>query len=514
MVFALLAVNHLILFTYISVIYPCFLSPLRRLARPKWYLLRIIQSRFIRRETQGQLLLEVAEETQNNGILRLGEIFNERLLLTDIHLISDLLVQHPYDFMKPDNTRDFMRHFLGDGLIIIEGERHKLLRKNTLKAFGFRQIRDLYPIMWTKAMALASTIGNTIGNKNDGCRLEMNDWASKVTLDVIGIAGLGHDFNLLANAEDALVKSYEAVTGDHMLLYFLMSMWLSFDFVKALPWKKNRIFMENTAQMKSICQRLIQEKRDVLSHNLHDHPDLLSQLIQTDSFTNEELADQLLTILVAGHDTTSASLTWACHLLTQHPEWKQALQKEIRDADLPSSTEALTNESAESLARRLENLPVLNGVLQETLRLYPTVPVTNRVAVCNTTLGTQFIPKGTEILISPWVINRSSALWSADGRKASDFDPQRWIDEKGRPNNHGGADTNYAIQTFLHGPRSCLGQGFTKAELRCLLAIMALHFDWELAMEARDVIPAGAITIRPLNGLYLQVNRAGIPKNI
>jgi cytochrome P450 len=218
-----------------------------------------------------------------------------------------------------------------------------------------------------------------------------------------------------------------------------------------------------------------------------------------------------LTDLYRRHDTTSASLAWACHLLTQHPKWKKALQNEVRNAGLPSSTEHATKESAESLARRLENLPVLNGVLQETLRLYPTVPVTNRVAVCNTTLGTQFIPKGTEILISPWVINRSPALWSADGRKASDFDPQRWIDVEGRPNNHGGADTNYAIQTFLHGPRSCLGQGFTKAELRCLLAIMALHFDWELTMDVRDVIPAGAITIRPLNGLHLLVNRIDIP---
>lgn len=162
-------------------------------------------------------------------------------------------------------------------------------------------------------------------------------------------------------------------------------------------------------------------------------------------------------------------------------------------------------EAADDIARRLENLPVLNGVLHETLRLYPTVPVTNRVAICDTTLGGQRIPKGTEILISPWVINRSPALWGADGREAGAFDPQRWIDQDGRPNNHGGAGTNYAIQTFLHGPRSCLGQGFTKAELRCLLAAMAIRFDWTLDMNVNDVIPAGAISIRPLNGLHLQV---------
>lgn len=205
------------------------------------------------------------------------------------------------------------------------------------------------------------------------------------------------------------------------------------------------------------------------------------------------------------HDTTSASFAWACHFLTQHPQWKQALQREVREADLTPLFNDTTGEAADNIARCLEGLPILNGVLQETLRLFPTVPVTNRVAICDTTLGGHPIPKGTEILISPWVINRSSTLWGADGRNAQAFDPQRWIDQDGRPNNHGGADTNYAIQTFLHGPRSCLGSGFAKAELRCLLAAFAMRFDWTLDMDVNKVIPAGAITIRPMHGLHLQV---------
>lgn len=268
----------------------------------QWYLQRIIYSRFIRRDTQGQLLFEIAEETQNSGIIRLGEVFQERLLLTEANLVAELLVNHPYDFTKPENTRNFMRHFLGDGLIIMEGERHKFLRKNTLQAFGFRQIRNLYPIMWKKAQALVEAIDQTVCEK-DGSgsgRLEMMDWASKVTLDVIGIAGLGYDFHLLANAEDPLVKSYEQVTGDHMLLYFVMSMWLSFDFVQLLPWNKNVVFKENSANMKNICQRLIKEKRDSLLQDPDGQVDLLSQLIKTESFSNDELADQLLTFLIAG----------------------------------------------------------------------------------------------------------------------------------------------------------------------------------------------------------------------
>lgn len=242
----------------------------------------------------------MAEETRNSGILRLGELFTERLLLTETSIVADLLVHHPYDFMKPENTRNFMRHFLGDGLVIIEGDKHKFLRKNTLQAFGFRQIRNLYPTMWTKALALVDAIDQTVCQKDGSGRLEMMDWASKVTLDVIGIAGLGHDFNSLVSTEDALVKSYKEVTGDHMLLYFVMSMWLSFEFVQLLPWHKNVVFKENTTQMKTICQRLIREKKDAIRQDPDGQVDLLSHLIKTESFSNNELADQLLTFLVAG----------------------------------------------------------------------------------------------------------------------------------------------------------------------------------------------------------------------
>lgn len=242
----------------------------------------------------------MAEETPNSGILRLNEIFTERLLLTEPSLVADVLVHHPYDFMKPENTRNFMRHFLGDGLIIMEGERHKILRKNTLQAFGFRQIRNMYPTMWMKALALVDAIEEKVDPNDDSSRIEMMHWASKVTLDVIGVAGLGHDFNLLANAEDTLVKSYEATTGNHMLLYFLMSMWLSFEFVQRLPWQKNVTFKENTKQMRSICHRLISEKKNSLRHEPDAQVDVLAHLIMGNNFSDDELADQLLTFLVAG----------------------------------------------------------------------------------------------------------------------------------------------------------------------------------------------------------------------
>lgn len=153
------------------------------------------------------------------------------------------------------------------------------------------------------------------------------------------------------------------------------------------------------------------------------------------------------------------------------------------------------------LAAILEPLPILNGIMNETLRLYPTVPLTLRQAVRDSNLGGQIIPKGVTVVISMWQINRSPEIWGPD---AGEFRPERWI-TGGKPNSNGGANSNYEFSTFLHGPRSCIGQGFAKAEMRCLLASMIRTFSWDLAMDESKIIPKGAITIKPNNGLLLKL---------
>lgn len=158
------------------------------------------------------------------------------------------------------------------------------------------------------------------------------------------------------------------------------------------------------------------------------------------------------------------------------------------------------------IARTLESLPYLNGVCNETLRLYPTVPVTMRIAIRDSTILGKPIPRGTEVLISPWAINRNPKLWGPD---ADAFKPERWIDvgEDGtqKPNNSGGVDSNYCQLTFLHGPRSCIGQNFAKAELRCLIAAFVKAFEWEMIDPQEEIIPAGVITIKPKSGLHLKL---------
>lgn len=206
------------------------------------------------------------------------------------------------------------------------------------------------------------------------------------------------------------------------------------------------------------------------------------------------------TYLEPSHETTSSVFTWGTHLLATHPEAQKRLREEIR-ANIPSLEAAKA--PGFDLAGVLENLPFLAAVCNELLRLYPSVPTTVRTAVRDTSVLGTFIPAGTRLWLSPWGINRSPHLW---GPNAQDFVPERWIDvETGRTNNNGGVSSNYANLTFLHGPRSCIGERFAKSELRALIAAFVGTFNIEMADPSEVPLVAGAITTKPKDGMRLRL---------
>ena len=133
------------------------------------------------------------------------------------------------------------------------------------------------------------------------------------------------------------------------------------------------------------------------------------------------------------------------------------------------------------------------------------MPVIARTNITDCTILGEQIPAGTRLLIAPWVVNRDPKLW---GHDATEYKPERWIDpHTGKLNNIGGASTNYAMMTFIHGPRSCIGHGFAKAELRCLVAAFVGHYAFELADPHARVVPGGNITTKPKDGLRVRLTK-------
>lgn len=158
-------------------------------------------------------------------------------------------------------------------------------------------------------------------------------------------------------------------------------------------------------------------------------------------------------------------------------------------------------DTSADLGVTLEQLPYLNGIIQETLRLYPAVPMTMRQCFKDSQVGSHFIPQGTILVLSMWLINRSRDVW---GKDADLCRPERWINEDGRPNQTGGTKSNYNFLTFLHGPRSCIGAGFSKAEIRCVLAALVSTLSWALVKDDDVWLPTGTLTARPDTGVRLR----------
>jgi cytochrome P450 len=208
----------------------------------------------------------------------------------------------------------------------------------------------------------------------------------------------------------------------------------------------------------------------------------------------------MMTFLAAGHETTASSMIWAIYLLCVHPEIQTRLREEIR-ANLPSL------DSEESVnSQQIDHMPYLNAVCSEVLRYFPPVPLTPRIAARNTTIIGQKIPKGTRVMLVPWAVNRSEELWGPDAAK---FDPERWIPSDSNPSSaNGGAASNYSFLTFLHGPRSCIGQGFAKSEFACLLAAWVGRFEFQInderELDEKNLVIKGGVTSKPANGLFVK----------
>ncbi|PBP20304.1 putative cytochrome P450 [Diplocarpon rosae] len=496
-------------------VYSNFASPLRHLPQPKSGLIPGLgPSQLIRRRQVGELFLKYITEIPNDGLIRFPGLFgSDNLLLTGPSSLGEVLVHKSYDFEKPKELRKFLRIILGDGLIIVEGDEHKFQRKHVAPAFSFRHVKDLIPVFWKKAWEMTDRIKTEIYDNPESAQasekssesgvVEVNHWANKVTMDIIGVAGLGREFNSLHNTDDELVANYEEILEPtaEKAMFFGMNLIFSPAFVKKLPWRLNQTLETTMGALRGVCQQLLQEKKGLLEKDDKEQTvNILSLLIKSNNFSDEMLIDQLLTFIAAGHETTSSAFTWATHLLAINPDVQRKLREEVR-ASLPSPS--ATWDPSLDTATILENLPYLHGITSEVIRLYPTVPTTMRVAVRSTTINGTFVPAGTQVYLAPWGINRSPHLWGAD---AAAFVPERWIDaDTGKLNNNGGVASNYANLTFLHGPRSCIGEKFARSELKALLAVFCGVFDIEMADPMEVPVPAGVITTKPRDGMNLRL---------
>ena len=459
------------------------------------------------------LTLRRINSIPNNGLIRyLGPFNQERLLLTSPKALAEVLVTKNYEFVKPKAIRFSIGRILGIGILLAEGDEHKVQRRNLLPAFAFRHIKELYPVFWAKSREGVQAMTEQIlqdaaqgpePEKRTGV-FEANNWASRITLDIIGVAGMGRDFDAIKTPKNPLTEAYARIfkPSRQARLLQLLGMILPLRLVALIPVKRNEDIGTSARLIRAECAKLIREKKERLANKELTDVDILSVALESGGFSDENLVDQLMTFLAAGHETTASAMTWAAYLLAKHPEVQTRLRAEVREHLPPMSDDSSTVSSS-----LIDRLPYLNAVCNEILRYYGPVPLTFRVAESNTSIQGRFVPKGTQIMLAPWAVNKSQTLWGED---ALEFNPERWL-PKSDADKHaasGGAESNYAFMTFLHGPRSCIGQSFAKGEFACLLASWVGRFEMELnnkeEVDESKIEVKGGITARPSNGMYIK----------
>ncbi|POR36285.1 Cytochrome P450 78A3 [Tolypocladium paradoxum] len=492
-----------------TLIYPHFVSPLRHLPQPKgghWLAGHGLESW---RQGPGVLAKKwyLITEVDNKGLIRMLWHFNrEFVLVTSPHALSDVLVTKSYIFEKPDFIRNFLAFALGWSVLTVEGDEHKKQRRNLMPAFSFRHIKDLYPVFWDKAREVTRAMTSAC-DEHGFAEMEISSWASRCTLDIIGVAGIGKDFGAIRDEHNPLVKSYEGFnpSEDDSLLVGLR-VFLPELVVANLPLKRIKMVAESSQHIRSVCADLIREKRRKLANKEPAGVDILTVALTSGMFSEESLVDQMITFLSAGHDTTASALTWAVYMLSRFPRIQDRLRDEVRE-NLPS-----INVDAQITSTDIDRMPYLNAVCSEVLRTCGPVAQTMRVATCDTSIQDEYIPRGTVIILAPWATNVDPKLWGPDARE---FKPERWLTpEQGGTSSSknaasGGATSNYAFMTFLHGPRSCIGASFAKAEFACLLAAWVGRFSFELKdktlMDERNMRVAPSVTAKPVGGLHVLV---------
>ncbi|KAG8743143.1 hypothetical protein FRC10_000360 [Ceratobasidium sp. 414] len=374
---------------------------------------------------QGSTMYEKWVERHGKTFRYRGFVGSYQLYTMDMRAVNYIMSQ-PSIFDRSQAARRGMAKILGEGLLSADLGAHKRQRRIMNPSFGALQIRHLVPIFWEKSNQLRDIWLETINSSPEGVEIDVLSWLGRATLDVIGTAGFGYEFNSLQNGdENELAKAFKSVFDSDTEVTTMM-----------MPTTGSRKLEASLDTMRRIGTKIVADKKTMLKHDTKEQVelqgrDLLTLLIKSNmaeqtkgthdsqSMSDEEVLGQISTFLVAGHETSSTTTTWALYALTKHPEVQVQLRRELQSSGLGD----------EPSMADLDKLPYLDNVVRETLRVYPAVPNVGREAAVDAAIpvGESFkdrygvnqteikVQKGDSVMIPVLAMNRAKDVWGEDG---------------------------------------------------------------------------------------------------
>lgn len=392
----------------------------------------------------------------------------ESVVATHPATIEQILVKHRNQTVKDPITAG-LSDVLGQGLLTAEGETWRRNRRLIAPSFQPRHLADLGDQM-------VDSTADLVDRVPDGPRAIHDDMMA-LTLDIAVRTLFGAELDegdRVGPLVDELMHGFDQKTHTWRRL---LPDWL--------PTANQRIAQRNQRELHGILQRLVDRKR--ASDGLGS--DLLSRLLAArdedgHGMDDDQLRDELLTLFLAGHETTALALSYSLWLLARHPELQRRAHDELAEVVGDRRPTAMDS----------RRLPFLDAVFQESMRLYPPAWLVGRAASEDLVLDDVALPAGTVLLCPQWVVHRD-ARWFADPLR---FDPDRWLAGIERP--------KFAFFPFGGGARTCVGNHFARMEAVLVLATWLQSLDVAPTQTGElDLMPS--VTLRPKGGVHLRIRR-------
>ncbi len=396
-------------------------------------------------------------------------------LVADAAVARAVLVDPDRSFVK-GRTLQVTRLLLGDGLLTSEGAAHA--RRRRLVSQAFRR-----PRLAASAEVMGTIVRAHVARWPVGVEIDLHARLVALTLDIVGRSlfgvDLADDAHGVGDALDTVLSQFGSLTP----LGQLVGNGPDEQATAALDAALDRL--------RSLVLRLVDERRRGIGRG----DDLLTLLVDARDdecgegdgrgLTDDEIHDEVMTLLLAGHETTANALAWTVHLLSLHPATTRRGAAEVHRV-LGTRPVGLDD---------LDRLPVLSSALDESLRLFPPAWIIPREAIRDVEVEGHHVRAGAQVLVSPWLIHRDPRRWS----DPDCFRPDRWT-----PGLADAARRSFALIPFGGGSRSCIGEHFARLEATIVLAELLRRFEPVPPMLHR-VERDHSVTLRPRGGLPMRL---------
>jgi cytochrome P450 len=437
---------------------------------------------------KGHFILGVMREFNNDtlGFIErcrdFGDVVRTRFLYVHAYFlynpddIETLLTSKARIFRKAGSLRSpFFARLVGNGLVTSEGEFWRRQRRLAQPAFHRQRISSYGSVMVEYAT-------RHLNKWQTGTVLDISREMNRLTLEIV--------VKTLFDADVSKDADHVAAVLSEVVKPFASQATLKWIADNRLPTPGHRRYFNLVAEIDRIVFRIIAERRASRA----DEGDLLSMLLEAQDedgsqMTDSQLRDEVMTLFLAGHETTALALSWSWYLLATHPEAEKKFHEEL----------ATVLQGRSPTVEDLPRLRFTERIAKETMRLYPPAYAVGREALEDTEFGGFRVPKGSQVFAFQWVTQRDARYFE----NPDAFDPDRWMPERSE------RLPKYAYFPFGGGPRQCIGNYFAMMEIVLLLATIGQRFKFSLEPDHKvEVLPV--LSLRPKNGIKVRVERRGV----